>query len=68
MFESFWGRHLPLDLAMGRGELIDSKEKVGGKRNQHDVVIYERSFPRIHLGGNINAFFCESVLATDWGQ
>ena len=60
----FLGEHLPLDLAIGTGELIDYRSTVGEQRNQHDIVIYERSYPRIHLGGGINAFLVESVVAT----
>jgi hypothetical protein len=60
----FLGEHLPADFAIGTGELIDHKTVAGGKRNQHDTVIYERSFPRIHLGGNVHAFLFESVVAT----
>lgn len=29
-----------------------------------DIVIFKRQFPKIHLGGNIDVFFAESVLAT----
>ena len=55
--EFLWD-HLPLDFAIGTGELIDHRTLAGSARQQHDIVIYGRSFPRIHVGGNINAFLC----------
>lgn len=60
----FLGEHLPSKLAIGTGELIDWRTEEGGNRNQHDIVIYKRSYPKIHLGGGINAFLRESVVAT----
>ena len=62
--KEFLEEHLPTDLAIGNGELIDYRTEAGGERNQHDIVIYERSFPRIHLGGGVNAYLRESVIAT----
>lgn len=62
--KEFLEDHLSTDLAIGTGELIDYRTEAGGQRNQHDIVVYENSFPRIHLGGGINAYLRESVIAT----
>ena len=60
----FLSDHLPADLAIGNGELIDYRSEENEERNQHDVVIFESSFPRIHFGGGINAYLRESAVAT----
>jgi hypothetical protein len=60
----FLSDHLPADFAIGNGELIDYRSEENEERNQHDVVIFESSFPRIHFGGGINAYLRESVVAT----
>ena len=62
--KEFLAEHLPLDFALGTGEVIDYRTEAGGKRNQIDLVIFRRSFPRVHFGGQINAFMRESVIAT----
>jgi hypothetical protein len=48
--------HLPSDLAIGSGEIIDQHSQPGAPRNQHDIVLYKKNFPRIYLGGGISAF------------
>jgi hypothetical protein len=60
----FLGEHLPLDYSIGTGEIIDHQTEAAGERNQIDIVIFKNSFPRIHFGGQINAFMRESVIAT----
>lgn len=60
----FLENHLPSDLAIGTGEIIDSKSVPADPRNQHDIVLYRRNYPRIHPGGGISAFLNESVVAT----
>ena len=62
--KEFLGEHLPLDFSIGTGEIIDHRTEAAGMRNQFDIVIFKRSFPRIHFGGLINAFMRESVIAT----
>jgi hypothetical protein len=49
---------------IGTGEIIDEDSKPGEKRDQIDIVIYHRHFPKLRLGGGCSAFFAESVLAT----
>jgi hypothetical protein len=60
----FLQNHLPANLAIGTGEIIDSESIPGAPRNQFDIVVYRRSFPKLHLGGGIDAFLIESVVAT----
>lgn len=39
--------HLPSNVAIGTGEIIDANSKPGDKRNQYDIVIYKRSYPKL---------------------
>jgi hypothetical protein len=56
--------HLSERVAIGTGEIIDANSKPGEQRNQIDIVIYKRDYPRIHFGGGIKGFLAESVVAT----
>lgn len=56
--------HLSARLAVGTGEIIDAQSLPRQQRNQFDIVIFKNDFPRIDLGGGINAFLAESVVAT----
>jgi hypothetical protein len=56
--------HLPETVAIGTGEIIDSRSAPGGKRNQFDIVIYRKSFPKLDFGGGVSGFLVESVVAT----
>lgn len=60
----FLKEHLSERVAIGTGEIISSDSKPGESRNQHDIVIYKRDYPKLHLGGGIDAFLAESVVAT----
>ncbi len=60
----FLEKHLNSNVAIGAGEIIDSRSKPGEGRNQFDIVIYKRNYPRLDFGGGINAFLAESVIAT----
>jgi hypothetical protein len=60
----FLESHLPASLAIGTGEIIDAQSIAGAPRNQFDIVVYRRNFPKVHLGGGIDAFLIESVIAT----
>lgn len=62
--KEFLGDHLPTDLMIGSGEIIDRNSLPGAQRHQHDIVLYRRNFPQIYLGGGISAFLNESVVAT----
>ena len=62
--KEFLESHLPSNVAIGSGEIIDANSKPGQKRNQFDIVIYRRSYPKLDFGGNISGFLIESVIAT----
>ena len=51
-------------VAIGTGEIIDFQSQPGEKRNQFDIVIYKRNYPRLDFGGGVNGFLVESVVAT----
>lgn len=61
---AFLEDHLNQDLALGTGEIIDAESQPNVSRNQPDIVIYKKSYPRLSLGGGIHAFLAESVVAT----
>lgn len=56
--------HLGARLAVGTGEIIDATSRPRQQRNQFDIFIYKSDYPRVDLGGGINAFLAESVVAT----
>lgn len=60
----FLESHLPSDVAIGTGEIIDASSKPGQQRNQFDIVIYRKSYPKLDFGGGIAGFLIESVIAT----
>src|SRR4051812_42057752 len=62
--KEFLAAHLSARLAVGTGEIIDAQSLPRQPRNQFDIVIYNSDYPKIDLGGGINAFLSESVIAT----
>ena len=56
--------HLPSNVAIGTGEIIDANSLPGQARNQYDIVIFKRSYPKLDFGGGITGFLIESVIAT----
>jgi hypothetical protein len=62
--KTFLQNHLSGNVSIGTGEIIDSSSVPGAERNQHDVIIYKKKFPKIDFGGNISGFLIESVIAT----
>lgn len=56
--------HLNEEVAIGSGEIIDASSVPRAQRNQYDIVIYKRSFPKLDFGGGIHGFLIESVIAT----
>lgn len=56
--------HLSANVAIGTGEIIDANSQPRGARNQFDIVIYKRSYPKLNFGGGISGFMIESVVAT----
>ena len=62
--KKFLSEHLSERVAIGTGEIIDYRSKPNEPRNQIDIVIFKRDHPRLDLGGTIQCFFVESVVAT----
>lgn len=60
----FLESHLPTNLALGTGEIIDCSSRPGQQRNQFDIVIYKNNYPKLDFGGGISGFLIESVVAT----
>ncbi|MEG3848343.1 hypothetical protein QT971_13070 [Microcoleus sp. herbarium19] len=60
----FLQTHLSERVAIGTGEIIDAHSRAGGSRNQFDIVIYKRNYPKLDFGGGISGFLAESVVAT----
>lgn len=60
----FLRNHLASTVDIGTGEIIDANSQPGQSRNQFDVVIYKRNYPKLDFGGGITAFLIESVIAT----
>lgn len=60
----FLGDHLPSNVDIGTGEIIDSNSKPGDLRNQFDIVLYKKNYSKLHFGGGIFGFLAESVIAT----
>jgi len=44
--------------------VIDANSKPGERRNQMDVVVYRREYPKLDFGGDVTCFLSESVVAT----
>jgi hypothetical protein len=56
--------HLPPNVSIGTGEIIDANSKPNEQRNQFDIVVYRDSIPKLDFGGGISGFLIESVVAT----
>ncbi|WP_206759869.1 DUF6602 domain-containing protein [Dysgonomonas sp. GY75] len=56
--------HISPNVAIGTGEIIDANSKPREQRNQFDIVIYKKSYPKLDFGGGISGFLIESVIAT----
>lgn len=61
---TFLESHLPESVAIGTGEIIDASSAPSSPRNQYDIVLYRKNYPKLDFGGGINAFLVESVIAT----
>jgi len=60
----FLEAHLPETIAIGTGEIIDANSTPASPRNQFDIILYRKNFPKLDFGGGISAFLIESVVAT----
>ncbi len=55
--------HLSETVAFGTGEIIDARSQPCEKRNQIDIVVYKRDYPRLSFGGGVNGYFVESLVS-----
>jgi hypothetical protein len=62
--KAFLEGHISAQVSIGTGEIIDATSTPRQPRNQFDIVVYRSDYPRLDLGGGINAFLAESVIAT----
>jgi hypothetical protein len=66
--KEFLEGHLSERVAVGTGEIIDCKSRPNppssAQRNQYDIVLYKRDYPKLNIGGGICAFLAESVVGT----
>src|SRR5437763_161337 len=60
----FLALHLADNVGIGTEEVIDSNSKPNEARNQLDIVLYKKHYPKLSFGGGINAFLAESVFAS----
>jgi hypothetical protein len=60
----FLESHLSENVAIGTGEIIDANSRPGMPRNQFDIVVYKKNYPKLDFGGGINGFLIESVIST----
>jgi len=65
---TFLNDHLPRNLEVGQGEIIDRNSIPGPSkveyRSQEDIVIYRKDFPRLTYSPQDWAFLAEGVIAT----
>lgn len=62
--KEFLIEHLSELVGIGQGEIIDANTQAAEPRNQQDVILYRRDFPKIRFGGDITGFLAESAIAT----
>lgn len=62
--KQFLQDHLSANVAIGSGEIIDASSLPRASRNQFDIVIYKKNYPKLDFGGGVNGFLIESVVAT----
>ncbi len=62
--KEFLENHLSANVAIGTGEIIEATSKPRDQRNQYDIVIYKRNYPKLDFGSGISGFLIESVIAT----
>lgn len=62
--KEFLENHLSELIGVGTGEIIDSNSRPGQRRNQVDLILYKKNYPKLDFGGGIHGYFSESVVAT----
>jgi hypothetical protein len=61
---NFLVSHLTELIGIGTGEIIDYNSLPRQQRNQIDIVLYKKNYPKLDFGGGISGFLAESVAAT----
>lgn len=56
--------HISSNIAIGTGEIIDANSIPRAQRNQFDIVLYKKNYPKLDFGGGVSGFLNESVVAT----
>jgi hypothetical protein len=62
--KEFLESHLSENVAIGTGEIIDANSKPNVQRNQYDIILYKKNYPKLDFGSGISGFLIESVIAT----
>ena len=62
--KEFLRDHLSEKVGIGSGEVIDAQSMGGDERNQHDIIIFKREYPRLHFAKDVETLLAESVIAT----
>jgi hypothetical protein len=60
----FLQSHLTELIGFGTGEIIDSNSQPRQQRNQIDILLYKKNYPKLDFGGGISGFLAESVAST----
>ena len=62
--KEFLNEHLSERVGIGQGEIINAKSQTGDRRNQQDIILYRKDYPKIIIGSGVTGFLAESVVAT----
>lgn len=62
--KEFLTKHISETVAIGTGEIIHYSSTTDEIRNQLDIIVYRRDYPKLDYGGGINAYLADSVVAT----
>lgn len=60
----FLARNISELWGVGTGEIFDGETKEGESRNQIDVVIHNKRYPKLPLAAGIDLFFIETISST----
>ena len=64
LIRDFLKSHLPSNLEVGQGAIIDVNTNPNQLKKQNDVIIYRKDFPKISYSKDDRAYFVEAVMAT----
>jgi len=62
--QEFLEDHISENIGIGTGEIFDSNSSPNDKRNQNDIILYNKSYPKLKFGGKIHGYLAESVIST----